>query len=741
MATPAEGEQRADRPDSGAAPGLPSTRPPGRWFAWGGVFARSERSERLAPLLGAALVLGLAVVLGAPLPGEGYGLAPGNPSPRDYEAPRAMSYASAVRSEQARAAAAARAEPVYQLDSARVDAQLLRVREVMDHLGRLRRMPDFSMSAADRRAWVAQIPELAGLAVERLDPLLAPGGEGSLDDEAWAVVQQEVSLVVAQAMRQQIRPDNHAATIETLIEKVGPRVDNATARLVADLAGPFVSVNTAEDPAATEARRQAARDKTAPVEVAYAAGETIVRQGEVLTAAQLEALQVAGIRGAGFGSRGLLALVALLGLLVAVLAAALLRLDPRFWRRPRALGMAVLLILAFTAGARLSAAAMPGELGYAYPAAAAPMVLSVLLGFPTGVLASVLLAVAIGLVGGPHADMALYVFIGGMAGALALGRVERLKAFLVAAVVVGGVNALSLASLQLLSPEAGTGPASVWLGAALVNGALSAGLAALGVLAAGPLFGVTTSLQLLELLRPDHPLLHELQLKAPGTYQHSVVLGNLGEAAANAIGADALLVRAGAFYHDLGKSLRPYFFVENQLGGVNPHDGLEPVASARIILSHVPDGAELARRYGLPESVVQFIWQHHGTTRVEYFYGRALERAEGEPVDEARFRYPGPRPQTREAAILMLADGTEALVRAQNPSTPEEIDALVEQLIQNRLEEGQLDDCELTLRDLRRIRRAFGHTLRSMYHPRVRYPAGIRPLRPEEPAGAIPRVG
>lgn len=689
--------------------------------------------EHSAPLLGVLLVVGLTACLSIPLSAGGASLVPGLPSPRDFEAPRPLVYDSAVRTEEAREAAAERVAPVYTIDRALVDAQLARVRDVMLHVGLLRQQPETAETATSKRRWFADIPELALLAPAQVDLMLGLGPKGSLDAEAWQQVQSEVVLVVAQTMRQQVRDDNRAAVTEQLIEKVDPRIEATEAQLVADIAARFVAPNTTLDAELTRSRREAARDATAVTAVSYARGETIAREGERLTLAQIEAIEEAGLSPGAFSWRDVLAMGLIVSALVLVLAAALARLHPGYWWRTRPLALIVLLVLAFTFGARFVVAAGEPLLVLAYPAAAVGMAVAVLLGMGTGLLASILLALVVGLVGGPHLDTTCYVFIGSLAGAVALGRVDRLKAFLIAAAAVAAANLAVSIGFELIGPALDLGRLPALAGMALVNAALSAGLAWLGIVAAGALFGVTTSIQLLELMRPDHPLLHELQLKAPGTYQHSIVLSNLAEAAATAIGADALLTRVGAYYHDIGKSLRPYFFVENQMAGINPHEGLDPATSARIIIEHVPEGAELARRHGLPEAVIDFIWQHQGTLRAEYFYRTAVAQAGEDAVDEAAFSYPGPRPQSRETALLMLADATEAKVRAESPHSVDEIDAIVEDIIHARLDAGQLDDSDLTLRDLRRIRRAFVQTLRSMYHPRVQYPAGIEPVRRPKP--------
>jgi putative nucleotidyltransferase with HDIG domain len=218
--------------------------------------------------------------------------------------------------------------------------------------------------------------------------------------------------------------------------------------------------------------------------------------------------------------------------------------------------------------------------------------------------------------------------------------------------------------------------------------------------------------------------LNQLLVKSPGTYHHSLLIANLAEQAAESIGADALLTRAGAFYHDIGKTVRPHFFTENQMDGVNPHDHLDPYTSADIIRSHVTDGLDLARRYRLPSRVRAFIGEHHGDSFVSFMYRQAVEAAGGDEskVDESRFRYVGPRPQTRETALLMLSDTTEAIAKSKSPKSVQELEDAVNLAISVRLQQGQLDECDLSLRDLQTIRRSFVSTLKGMYHTRIEYP-------------------
>ena len=239
-------------------------------------------------------------------------------------------------------------------------------------------------------------------------------------------------------------------------------------------------------------------------------------------------------------------------------------------------------------------------------------------------------------------------------------------------------------------------------------------------------FGVQTDLSLIELGDPAHPLLQELIRRAPGTYNHSITVASLAEAAAESIGARGLLVRVGAYFHDIGKMLKPGYFIENQSQGDNRHDSLVPAMSTLVIIAHVKDGADLARQNKLPEQIIDFIQQHHGTTLVEYFYRQASEQQNKDPesaeVDENSFRYPGPKPQTKEAGVLMLADAVESASRALKEPTPSRIESVVEELARKRLLDGQFDECGLTLEEVRKIGESLVKSLTAVYHGRVKYP-------------------
>jgi hypothetical protein len=276
--------------------------------------------------------------------------------------------------------------------------------------------------------------------------------------------------------------------------------------------------------------------------------------------------------------------------------------------------------------------------------------------------------------------------------------------------------------------------------AGIANGAIAASITLIGFYLLGAVFDIATPLRLMELARPNHPLMRDLVMKAPGTYHHSLLVGNMAEQAAEAIGADAFLTRVGAYYHDIGKTNRPYFFVENRMQGIDPHSQLDAWSSARIIINHVKDGEEMARRHKLPRRVRDFIAEHQGTGLVRVFYHEAQQQAAPDRVDEKDFRYPGPKPQSRETALVMLADSCESAVRANRPETRDEIDELVRKIINQKLIEGELSQSPLTLMDLETTRRIFVQALQGAHHPRMVYPeapASQPPALPAQEAQAL----
>jgi hypothetical protein len=405
--------------------------------------------------------------------------------------------------------------------------------------------------------------------------------------------------------------------------------------------------------------------------------------------------------------------------------------EPVWLGKPRRMTLITLIFLAFLLVARLvggtydhmipSLALIP----YAFPLSAFGLTIAALFGAPLALVTALPLAI-LSAYGLPNAlDLTLYYLVPGLLGILVLGRARRVASFFWAGAAVAAAGVMVLVAYQFALAR------NEWVdliglaGAAIFNGLATASLTILLQFTLAQLSGMTTAMQLMDLSRPDQPLLQKVLRQAPGTYQHSLQVANLAEQAAERVGADPLLTRVGALYHDSGKAANPYFFIENLLPGVpNPHDSLDPMASAQAIIQHVTDGLELGRKHHLPRRVLEFITEHHGTTIARYQYVKAVKAAGGDEsqVDKEAFRYPGPRPQSRETAILMLADGCEARVRAERPKDEADLRSLIKEVVEERAAFGQLDSVSLTLQDLNEIAESFTATLRGIYHPRIIYP-------------------
>jgi putative nucleotidyltransferase with HDIG domain len=318
----------------------------------------------------------------------------------------------------------------------------------------------------------------------------------------------------------------------------------------------------------------------------------------------------------------------------------------------------------------------------------------------------------------------IFSFIGSVVGAHRVARCEQRSILIKAGLTVGGINLLMILSYNLISGS----PLKMTLLSDLIMGFVGGGLTSVLVLGIAPiiesLFGYTTDIKLLELANMDHPILKDLILQAPGTYHHSIIVGSLVEAAAKSTAANPLLSRVSAYYHDIGKLKKPLYFIENAGGIENKHDTLTPNMSSLILISHVKDGVELARENRLGERIAHIIQEHHGTSLISYFYQKAKEREnpEMDSLNEEDFRYPGPKPQTKEAGIVLLADAVEATSRTLSEPTPSRIKSLVQRIINNIFLDGQLEECELTLKDLQKIEESFSRILTAIFHQRIDYP-------------------
>ena len=517
---------------------------------------------------------------------------------------------------------------------------------------------------------------------------------------------------------------------------------------------PLLRPNVVLDQAATAGAREAEAGKVQPVVITLKRNQVVAREGDTITPtilSQISAIKSVGHRGGSWPK--------LLGLLVVVIAVYWAAWKFAEHRRSSALtiskqrafalvGSAILVQTAlmkvgFTFGDSLAARMQaplndPAIWNFAIPFAAASLLVAMLVDTQLAFLAGMITALFAGMLAPGGMQKALFAMVSCSVAIYGIGRYRERQSVTLAGLLVGAGNALMAVALIAYSGQPLT-PKTI--GMALVcgmaGGLLTAVFAAGGLPINESLFGILTDVKLLELSNADLPVLGQLALRAPGTNQHSHAVGQLAEDACRAVGANPLLARIGALYHDIGKLAAPEYFVENQQGD-NPHDRLRPYQSAKIITSHVTYGSRLAKEIGLPQKIADFIPQHHGTRTLHYFLRKAQAQAKpNETVDEGDFRYPGPKPQFKEAAIMMLADSCEAAARSLARPDPENIRAIVVKIVDAIISDGQLDECDVTLQELTTIREAMISALTAIYHARIDYPGFNPPPTGPLPAGDI----
>lgn len=512
------------------------------------------------------------------------------------------------------------------------------------------------------------------------------------------------------------------------------QLDKVSRLIVQNVTMSALKPNMVYQPQTTELARQQAAASVSPVMIHE--GDVIVSRFGIVTSSVLSKLRDVGLysKHPNFGVA--IGFAAFIALSVGLLAAYVERRAPR--RRVDNLLLSILglvfilmaILIALTKW--VIAAGGPQSIAYILPVSLGAMFITVMMDSSLAVVASFYFSFLFGAALGFNYDFVFYGFVGSLVGAYSVSKVTSRGTFMRAGFFVSLMNVGAVVALFLLqtTPNRDLHSFSLHVGLAALNGIFSA-ILAMGVLPFfETAFGLLTPIRLLELSNPNNPLLRKVLLEAPGSYHHSLIVGNLAEAAAEIVGADPLLCRVGAYYHDVGKTRRPAFFVENQMTKENPHDKIAPSLSHLIITSHVSDGLEMQKRAGLPKPIQDICATHHGTTILWYFYNKARELDKNGTLKADDFRYPGPKPKTRECAIIMICDAVEAAVRSMARPTPNRVEGVIRKIIRDRLQDGQLDECDLTLQDLDVMIVAFMKTLKGIYHSRIEYP-DIDKLRKE----------
>lgn len=673
------------------------------------------------------MIASASLALGAVmLPGVTRSMSPslqaGQVAAQDYRAPSDITYTSEVRTEQQQEIAANAVQPVYTPpDTSIARQQLEELRNALDYITSVR-----NDSYATLNQKLDDIAALENIDLSRSTAFSLL----TLSDTRWQIIQQEAIAVLEKVMSNRIRPEDVDLVRKNLSSLVSLTLPEDQVVLVTELVTPFVITNSEYSEALTEAARENARQAVSPITVTYRAGQMIVQTGQLLSEADIEALEHIGVVEPKIQWEEWAAASAIVLLMTAITVLYMFK-EPKLAQDLRAISLVLVLFFIFLYSARFI---IPAHvvIPYAFPLSAFGLTVAALFGPQLAIIFSLPLAI-LAAYGLPNTlDLTAYYLLGSFLGILALRRANRLANFFWAGAAFTTAGILVIIAYRLLLPVSDLVGMATLSGASLFNGLVTASLAILLQFFLAQFLGMTTPMQLMDLTRPEHPLLQYILREAPGTYQHSLQVANLAEQAAERVGANPLLTRVGALYHDAGKARYPVFFIENQVPGLpNPHDTLDPETSAQIIIRHVPDGLKLGQKYRLPQRVLDFIAEHHGTMLTRYQYINAVKAAGGDEtkVDKEKFRYPGPRPQSRETAILMLADGCEARVRAERPTAEDELLAIVKDVIDNRVAAGQLDDTDLTLNDLDLIQESFTSTLKGIYHPRVKYPQLDQPAK------------
>lgn len=670
----------------------------------------------------------LSVILSIHILPDRLTLAPGDTAPEDVRAHMSVRYLQAADYERRQAEAASAVPNMYDPVPYAVDQSLHGVGLAFDAVGRSR--SDNTLRTADEKAAHvrAELKDHLGIEVPLSSlKVLAEAPERIVSD-----VRSVTENILREVMKNEIKDDDPEAlkNAQKQIESAAQEDfgQTAYAKAAADVARSVLRPNMVFNAERTAAARKAAIAAVNPSYGYIRSGELIIAKGQVVTREHLEKFAALGFKQRGTDFRTVVSLVGLVAFLVVIVIIYLARYQPSIYSKNNLLTMLAMVVVVSVLCLKLGRALLGIKLsgiqlayiGLVFTTAAG-MTLAALLNPQVAVLIVALLSVLSGVVMNYELRYATSTLVSGLVAIYSVANI-RGRGDLVRA--IGAIAVTNVALVWIMGGLFGDSIADMAFGSVWAVLVIAVPAAAIifwyGTWLLERIFNVTTHISLLELADTNKPILRRLVVEAPGTYTHSMAVGHLAEAAAEAVGADGLYARVGAYYHDIGKIRRPHFFVENQQAE-NAHDRLNPSLSALVITSHVSEGLEVAKEFGLPPKIQEIIQQHHGTSLVYYFYAQASEKGETSAVLEQQFRYEGPKPKSREAAIVMLADSVEAASRGMaKPSIPA-LEAMVRSIITDKMQDGQLDESDLTFRDIGIIEKTFVNTLTAALHARIEY--------------------
>lgn len=655
------------------------------------------------------------------LPDRVSGIQVGKPSPKAVKAVRDVEVVDEEATAQRRAEAEKSVGNVYKRNLSAEARSVEGVRRFFSTMIRLKN--DRSLSRDEKydeitreissfRAFIARqsIDRMLGMSVDQLTKA------------------QDLTVASLQNFyAQQVAGDDIVFRRELLLKNVfAASADPVIAQAVADVGSAYLVSNYELDRAKTNQLKKDAAASVKPVVVRKQKGEEVVGEGKIVSETQVKLLREMGLIGRGIDLTRLAGYSLLSLAMMIAFAIYLHNFQRKIYYNGRLLLVLALIIVGTVAIAKI---AISFSALYLVPVMAAGMLTTLLFNVELAIGVIIITSLYSGLMAAQDFKFTLIWLLGGLFAMYSVWHIKQRTDLARAGAWVALVTGALGVATSFISSSPSIDELAKNLSWGLAGG-LSASVLTIGLLPfLEKVFGITTDIRLVELSYANQPLLKELMIKAPGTYNHSVMTGNLAESAAEQVGANPLLARVGAYYHDIGKIKRPLFFVENQIGGENPHDHTNPNLSCLIITNHVKEGIELAEKHGLPKEIVDIIREHHGTSVLSYFYHRAKENLIKEQVCESDFRYSGSKPRSREAALVMLADSIEAAARTIAKPTPNRLEQLIKRVVQQKLDDGQLSESDLTLKDLDRIVRSFTQVLISIYHTRIEYPLSAVPTR------------
>ncbi len=656
---------------------------------------------------------------------------------KDIRSPITIEHQTAT--EERRSAAVDEVGPVYDLKREYAQRQVKKIDDIFELLQQVR-LTEAEAEENSEEEPLSEEEQLEGN-VEYVKEVLSLRSNNGITDQALVTLLQATDSQL-QIARETTTNAVHEVMSERISIRELPEAKQEVSNQVAlstvnsqlidamiEVAQFAVIPNYIYDANATEQVRQEAAESVEPVLIRE--GQLLVKEGEMITHDIYEQLRIVGLLDDSFNVFPYIGLALLVLLIVSMLAYYVNEAKTSVQNNNSHLLMFMLIFIVTVAIMKITSLLEGLEIqgiGFVVPVSIGAMLITLLihtrLALFTGIMFAVIGSIMFNneTVGTFHFTYGFYMLFSSFAGAYFLDKSNRISRILQAGLFVSSINIVAILSLLFMKTvQSGWFEIGMHIGFAFLSGFIAAVLT-IGLLPffeAG--FGILSTSRLIELSSPNQPLLRKILVEAPGTYHHSVVVGNLAEAACESIGENGLLARVGSYYHDLGKTKRPHFFIENQMRMENPHDKISPQLSRTIIIAHPYDGADLLREYKMPKEIIDIAEQHHGTTLLKYFYHKANQDSE-QPVPESQFRYPGPKAQTKVSAIVGIADSVEAAVRTIQKPTPDKIEALVRKIIQDKLEDGQFDESDLTLKELDQIAVSILETLKGTFHQRIEYP-------------------